>query len=239
MSELRIVLLGKSLQHTSMVGNFILGKTAFETEDPPHSRKQHSERARGHVQETDITIINAAHLFNPPLKPEELEECVNLSAPGPHAFLLVIEPHSFTEEDKNHLGLLLNRFSEQAPNYAFVIGTATSGGKSDASQRLIKECCDRYRKYKQLEKNKNSCRQLFDEIRRVVKENGGNYLVCKSFKDAPEESFHTDENLARPGERKRSDLPDDTNEKSTSTSVGGALSRIGKCSFKDERTLIP
>ncbi|XP_053492474.1 GTPase IMAP family member 8-like [Ictalurus furcatus] len=232
---LRIVLLGKSLQHTSKVGNFILGRAAFETEDPPHSPKQHSERARGHVQETDITIINAAHLFNPPLKPEELEECVNLSAPGPHAFLLVIQPHSFTEEDKNHLGLLLNRFSEQAPNYAFVIGTATSGGKSDASQRLIKECCDRYRKYKQLEKNKNSCRQLFDEIRRVVKENGGNYLVCKSFKDAPEESFHTDENLARPGERKTSDLPDHTKEKSTSTSVGGVLSRIGLSALLPER----
>ncbi|XP_017334802.1 GTPase IMAP family member 8 isoform X2 [Ictalurus punctatus] len=235
MSELRIVLLGKSLQHTSMVGNFILGKTAFETEDPPHSRKQHSERARGHVQETDITIINAAHLFNPPLKPEELEECVNLSAPGPHAFLLVIEPHSFTEQDKNHLGLLLNRFSEKARSYAFVIGTATSGRKSDASQRLIKECCDRYRKYKQLEKNKSSRHQLFDEIRRVVKENGGNYLVCKSFKDAPEESFHTDENLARPGERKRSDLPDDTKEKSTSAFVGGVLSRIGLSALFPER----
>lgn len=208
MSELRIVLLGKSLQDTSMVGNYILGRDVFQTEAPPHSVKQHIERASGLVQRTYITIINAAHLFNSPLKPEELKECAYLSAPGPHAFLLVIQPRSFTEEDKNHLGLLLNCFSEQAFNYAFVIDITPNSKKSDASQRLIEECCQRYHKYKQVWKRKNSYRQLFAEIRKVVEENGGNHLICKSFEDVSAESFQTD-NLLRQSERTTPDLPDD------------------------------
>ncbi|GAA6112234.1 uncharacterized protein LOC113640867 [Tachysurus ichikawai] len=228
--ELRIVLLGKS-QHSSMVGNFILGRAAFETEAPPDSVKQHSERASGHVEGTYITIINAAHLFNSPLKPEELKECVDLCAPGPHAFLLVIEAHKFTEKDKNHLGSLLNCFSEQAINYAFVIGITQdskmgrSGGQSGASQRLIEEYGQRYRKYKQLQKNKNSRGQIFDDIRNVVKKNGGNYLICEHFKDVDERFFQTDENLERDGEKTTQDLSHDTKEKSSLK--GSVLGKFG------------
>ncbi|KAK2858235.1 hypothetical protein Q7C36_006154 [Tachysurus vachellii] len=167
-----------------MVGNFILGRAAYETEAPPYSVKQHSERASGHVEGTYITIINAAHLFNSTLKSEELEECVDLCAPGPHAFLLVIEAHDFTEEDKNQLGSLLNCFSEQAINYAFMIDITQDskmekfGGQSDASQKLIEECGQRYHKYTELQKNKSRS-QIFDDIRRVVKKNGRNCLILQ------------------------------------------------------------
>ncbi|XP_060723443.1 GTPase IMAP family member 4-like [Tachysurus vachellii] len=230
MSELRIVLLGKRLQHTSMVGNFILGRAAFETEAPPDSVKQLCERASGHVEGTYITIINAAHLFNSPLKPEELKECVDLCAPGPHAFLLLIEYHKFTDEDKNHLGSLLNCFSEQAINYAFVIGIKQdskkrkSGGQSDASKKLIEECGQRYRKYKQLQKNKKSRGQIFHDIRNVFKKNGGNCLICERSKDVHEKFIQSDENLEREGERTTQDLSDDTKEKSSL--MGSVLNKI-------------
>ncbi|XP_047669544.1 uncharacterized protein LOC113640867 [Tachysurus fulvidraco] len=219
MSELRIVLLGKSLQHTSIVGNFILGRAAFETEALPDSVKQHSERASGHVEGTNITIINAAHLFNSPLKPEELKECVDLCAPGPHTFLLVIEAHDFTEEDRNHLGSLLNCFSEQAIKFAFVIGLtldsnmSRSVGHLEASRKLIEECGQRYHKFRQLQKNKNSRCQIFDDVRNVVKKNGGNCVICKRFKDVHEKSIQTD--LEREGERTTQDPSDDTKEKSS------------------------
>ncbi|KAI5614990.1 hypothetical protein C0J50_8849, partial [Silurus asotus] len=204
--ELRIIVMGKSLQHTGMVGNFILGKDAFQ-----RCRKT----ASGCVEETHITLINAPSLFNPKLKPEELKECVHLSAPGPHAFLLVIQPHSFTEEDKSHLGLLLNYFSKQALNYTFVIGIeqdstgGKSGEKSNAFQSLINEC-QTYYELKQL-KEKNSCRELFDQISYVVKKNGGICLMC----DVSEESFQIDDNPTRLGERTLN-LP----EKSKSTFMG-------------------
>ncbi|KAI5616024.1 GTPase IMAP family member 8-like, partial [Silurus asotus] len=221
--ELRIIVMGKSLQHTGMVGNFILGKDAFETEGPSHSVRQCRKRASGCVEGTHITLINAPPLFNPNLKPEELKECVHLSAPGPHAFLLVIQPHSFTEKDKSHLGLLLNYFSKQALNYTFVIGIeqdsngGKSGGKSNAFQSLINEC-QTYYELKQLKEN-NSCRELFNNISYVVKKNDGNCLMC----DVSEESFQTDDNSARLGERTL-DLPDHTKENNKSTFMGKVTS---------------
>lgn len=242
-SELRIVLLGKSLQDTSMVGNHILGRVAFETEAPPHSVKRHSERARGYVQGMYITIINAAHLFNPLLdsgllKPEELKECADLSAPGPHAFLLVIQSHNFTDEDKKQLGLLLNCFSEQALNYAFVIDTdrdsskGMSGGKKNASQMLIEECCQRYYNYRQLVMNEMLlC--MFNQIKTVDKENGGDHLICKSFKDAHEEFFQTNENPARQEVKTLPDLSDYIKEKNKSTLVENISGRMGECLCKD------
>ncbi|MCJ8749375.1 hypothetical protein PDJAM_G00175370 [Pangasius djambal] len=124
MSKLRIILLGKSLSQTSSVGNFILGRSAFETEDPPCSAELlTSESVRGHEEGRDVTIINTPQLFDPKLSQEELSqrinECVSLSEPGPHAFLLVVQPHDFTQKDRNQPNatkLIGCRFTVQVDN---------------------------------------------------------------------------------------------------------------------------
>ncbi|KAF4080889.1 hypothetical protein AMELA_G00176900 [Ameiurus melas] len=127
MSELRIVLLGKSLSQTCSVEHFILGSSLFETEDPPHSVGLQFECVRGRVEGRDITIINTPHLYDPKLSTEELsqriKECVSLSDPGPHAFLLVVQPHDFTQKDRKLLRYILNSFSDQAINHSIVITT--------------------------------------------------------------------------------------------------------------------
>ncbi|KAG7326088.1 hypothetical protein KOW79_011013 [Hemibagrus wyckioides] len=122
-SELRIVLLGKSLLHTSSVGNFILCNSVFETEDSPHSVKLQCKS--GHIEGRDITIINVPHLFDSQLSQEELSqrinECISFSEPGPHVFLLVVHPYDFTEEDRNQLRYILNNFGDQAIKYSIVV----------------------------------------------------------------------------------------------------------------------
>ncbi|KAK2864707.1 hypothetical protein Q7C36_003861 [Tachysurus vachellii] len=123
MSELRIVLLGKSLSHTSSLGNLILGNSVFETEDSPHLVKQCKSVSR-QVDGRNITIINAPHLFDPQLSQEELSQrirdCV-LHERGPHVFLLVVQPHDFTEEDRNQLRRILNNCSDEAIKSSIVI----------------------------------------------------------------------------------------------------------------------
>ncbi|XP_047672588.1 interferon-induced very large GTPase 1-like [Tachysurus fulvidraco] len=122
-SELRIVLLGKSLSHTSSLGNLILGNSVFETEDSPHLVKQCKSVSR-QVEGRNITIINAPHLFDPKLSQEELSQkirdCV-LHEHGPHVFLLAVQPHDFTEEDRIQLRRILNNCSDDALKYSIVI----------------------------------------------------------------------------------------------------------------------
>ncbi len=48
-SDLRIVLLGKSVSENSQVGNFILGRAAFDSESPSDDVVPYSDRVRGNM----------------------------------------------------------------------------------------------------------------------------------------------------------------------------------------------
>ncbi|XP_062843326.1 GTPase IMAP family member 9-like [Trichomycterus rosablanca] len=216
LSELRIILLGKNHSETSSVGNFILGRAAFETEVPPHSVDQHSESARGWVEERYITIINAPHLYNPELTQttERLKECVSLTAPGPHAFLLVVQPQNFTEEDTNQLKHLLNCFSDQAVNYSKLISTGWEAEeeKSASFNKFLDECDGRFHRLKLLDKfDKTLVCRLFQEIDKLVKINGS-HLTCEIFEDAEETLQHYDKN-GKDEERKRVSCSEDKSKK--------------------------
>ncbi|XP_062843452.1 interferon-induced very large GTPase 1-like [Trichomycterus rosablanca] len=223
LSELRIILLGKSHSETSSVGNFILGRAAFETEVPSHSVDQHRKYACGWVDERYITIINAPHLYNPELtqSSERLKECVSLTAPGPHAFLLMVQPHSFTEEDTNQLKHLLNCFSDRALNYSILISTdwEAEEEKSASFNKFLDECDGRFHRFKHRDKHdKTSVCRLFEDIDKVVKINGS-YLTCEIFKDAEETLQHYDKH-GKDEERKHAGCPEEKSSKKPFNRVG-------------------
>ncbi|XP_062843634.1 GTPase IMAP family member 8-like [Trichomycterus rosablanca] len=175
-SDLELVLLGENLSETNRVGNFILGRTAFETEVSPQAVDQQMEKFEGQVDERHITIINSFYY-----DPEVCNKWSSLSTPGPHAFLLVVQPSSFSEKDRTRVKNMLNSFSEEALNYSIVISTdKADAGKSDAFYRLIEDCNGRYREFTQLHTaDKVSVSQLFKAIDRMVKVNQGTRFMCK------------------------------------------------------------
>ncbi|KAL7852866.1 hypothetical protein SRHO_G00186510 [Serrasalmus rhombeus] len=199
MSELRIILMGKDGPENSRVGNTILGRDAFETESPP-SVKQHSERARGKVQGRYITLINTPCLFETKLGQEELtwrvEESVSLCAPGPHVIVLILEPDSFTQIDRNRAHTVLRYLSEEARKYTMVLTTqimetGTSVDAESTVQMLIAECSNRY-----LELSRFSSAEFVKMLEEIVHANEGN-LTCEVYKEAPlaTESWHRFEDL--------------------------------------------
>ncbi|XP_062874083.1 GTPase IMAP family member 8-like [Trichomycterus rosablanca] len=179
MSDLTIILLGENLSETNSVGNLILGRTAFETKASPHSVDQQRETVEGQVDERHITIINSSYY-----DPEVCNKWSSLSAPGPHTVLLVVQPSSFTEEDRTRVKNMLNSFSEEALNYSIVISTdKADAGKSDAFYRLLEDCNGRYREFTQLHtSDKDSVSQLFKAVDRMVKVNEGTRLMCETQK---------------------------------------------------------
>ncbi|GLD68429.1 uncharacterized protein AKAME5_001974200 [Lates japonicus] len=121
MSELRAVLLGNSWSQRSSVGNFILEKTAFSTEYEPYG----CVRVRGQVKDKEIVLINTPDLLLPDISEhkltEHVETCVRLCDPGPHVFLLVLQPEDFTEEQKERLCRVLQLFSDQSFDRSLVL----------------------------------------------------------------------------------------------------------------------
>ncbi|XP_071340252.1 GTPase IMAP family member 2-like [Trachinotus anak] len=174
MSELRVVLLGNSWSERSSVGNFILRKTELSTEEEPDC----CQRVRGQWKEKEIVLINTPDLLHPNISEhkltEHVENCVRLSDPGPHVFLLVLQPEDFTEERKLRLRRVLNIFSDQSFDHSLVL--ISTSREEQYRQHLplkdvIRECSYRFLWWKDLEPQ-----ELLTRLGQIVKENNGEHL---------------------------------------------------------------
>ncbi|XP_005952921.1 GTPase IMAP family member 8 isoform X2 [Haplochromis burtoni] len=121
LSELRVVLLGNNWSKRSSVGNFILGVTVFSSED----KADLCLRVKRELKGKEIDLINTPDLLSTKISPEDLtkqvENCVRLSAPGPHVFLLVLQPADFTEDHRQRLQMVLEIFGDPSFDRSLVL----------------------------------------------------------------------------------------------------------------------
>ncbi|XP_044189640.1 interaptin-like [Thunnus albacares] len=188
LSELRVVLLGNSWSERSLVGNFILGTTVFNTEEEPDCCLRFS----GQIEEKKIVLINTPDLLHPDISQHKLSEyvktCVSLSDPGPHVFLLVLKPEDFTEEHKKRLQTVLELFSDQSFNHSLVL-ISTSTPREPSSGLM-----EKYMKHPQLGDMIRKCGsklfwqnlehpELLRIMDQIVKENDGDHVSCDIFEE--------------------------------------------------------
>ncbi|XP_029915329.1 GTPase IMAP family member 8-like isoform X2 [Myripristis murdjan] len=185
-SELRVVLLGNSWTLRSEVGNFILGETVFDLQRAAKCCLRESRR----LKEKKITLINTPDLLLPSISQDKLtqdvESCVSLSAPGPHVFLLVLQPEDFTEDQKLRLHRVLKTFSERSFDHSLVLISSPREERSTgnymqhpALKDMIRQCRNRHLNQMNLERT-----ELLTCLGQVVKENNGEPLSCDVFEDA-------------------------------------------------------
>ncbi|XP_067432093.1 uncharacterized protein [Thunnus thynnus] len=182
MSELRVVLLGNSWSERSSVGNFMFGGTVFDTQKAPDC----CLRVRGRCKPKEIVLINTPDLLLPNISEDKLtefiENCVSLSDPGPHVFLLVLQPEDFTEEHKLRLQTVLENFSVRSFDRSLIListPTEESSGLTENYKQhptlgpMIRMCRYRYLKQKDLELS-----ELLTRLGQIVRENNGEHLSC-------------------------------------------------------------
>ncbi|XP_073321908.1 GTPase IMAP family member 5-like [Pagrus major] len=188
MSELRVVLLGNSWSQRSSVGNFILGETKFNTEGEPDG----CQRVSGRLKEKEIFLINTADLLHPNMSEikltEHVETCVRLSDPGPHVFLLVLQPEDFTKEHKLRLRRVLNLFSDRSFDHSLVLmstpreespGFIVKYMEHPPLKDMIRMC-----RYRFLWQKTIDLPELLTRLGQIVKENDGDDVSCDVFVDA-------------------------------------------------------
>ncbi|XP_048036049.1 trichohyalin-like [Megalobrama amblycephala] len=198
-TPLRIVLLGKSVSENSEVGNFLLGRAAFDSEAPPDV----VERVGGRLKDRHVMIINSPQLLQTNISDHQItqtvRECVSLSDPGPHVFILVLQYKDFTEEDMRRVKYVLEKFSEEAIKRTIVITTdeETDEGASVKTNELIHqfttECGGGH---VQLD---NEIDRLISgvsqQLEKILRENNEDFLTCELYYDA--EETLVDEDLSR------------------------------------------
>ncbi|XP_014833808.1 PREDICTED: GTPase IMAP family member 8-like, partial [Poecilia mexicana] len=184
-SELRLVLLGSRWSQRNSVGNFILGVDWFNYE------AQSCMRLSKEVENMKISVINTPDLQFPTADSltEFITDCAEVSAPGPHVFLLVLQPEDFTEEKKNRIYRVLKAFSDRSFDHSFLmIQKPRWMSRYDLLQdsrnkALIKELIRKCR-YRHMKMEETDLPELLTRFGQIVKENDGEHVRYEEFEEA-------------------------------------------------------
>ncbi|XP_067260272.1 GTPase IMAP family member 8-like [Chanodichthys erythropterus] len=215
-TDLRIVVLGKIDVGKTATANTILGRDAFRAGAQSGTltcEKQEAVVSGRSISITDTTGMLDFH-FQHKLK-RDIEECLEMSAPGPHVFLLVSRLNGrYTEEEKNTVKWIQENFGEEAVHYTFILFTHVDLlmdesldqyiGKSPDLQSLIDSCGRRFHSINNQDRhNQDQVTELLEKIDQLIKNNGGEHYTNEMSQRAQKQDEKRQNNSEEATERQR------------------------------------
>ncbi|XP_063070507.1 GTPase IMAP family member 4-like [Engraulis encrasicolus] len=209
--ELRLVLLGGSTAGKRAAANAILGteecgrRHSTNTVTQTSSESQHSQSRQVEVAGRRLTMVQTPDWFCGGLSETDTSEdvgfCVRLSAPGPHAFLLVVPVEPSEGKERVMLEKMEDIFGGDCWRYTLILFTHAGGlgertveellqnkGSLDL-QQLVEKCGNRYHLLKIRDRPvETEISQLREKIGEMVSGNRQTFYSIETYQEAEKQA---------------------------------------------------